>query len=143
QMGFDNPYQRSFSNYRRFKRTIFEDFFYLQSDFYSQLYSNSPQPQAEEGFYFLSRYQMSRKFILTLEYDNWQRLADDVSQYRLRGTLEFRPIYPLRIDLRQKYQGRETDNNQTLEFFNNFSFRGRIRFRLSRFDELGLLYLNN
>ncbi len=137
---FDNPYQRSFSNYQRYKRTIFEDFFYLESPFYTQLFTNNPQPQAEEGFYFNTRYQFSRKFVLTLEYDNWKRKADDVTQFRLRGTLQFRPIFPITVNLRQKYQGREAQNNQTVEYFENLEFRGTVRFRLSRFDELGILY---
>lgn len=141
-LGFDNPYQRSFSNYRRFKRTIYEDYFYLQDPQYGQLYTNNPQPQAEKGYYIYSRYQINRKFVLTTEYDNWRRVADDATQYRLRGTLEFRPIFPLRISLRQKYQGREVLNNQTTEYFENFEFRGTVRMRLSRFDELGFLYVN-
>ena len=140
QVGFDNPYQRSFSNYNRFKRTIYEDYFYLQDDFYLQLYTNNPQPQAERGWYFNSRYQINRKLVLTMEYDNWLRNADDVSQYRLRGNLQFRPIFPITIDLRQKYQGREALNSYTLEYFENSEFRARVRFRLSRFNELALLY---
>lgn len=140
QLGFDNPYQRSFSNYRRFKRTIFEDYFYLQDEFYLQLYSNNPQPQAERGWYFSTRYQINRKFVLSMEYDNWLRNSDDVPQYRLRGNIQFRPIFPVIIDLRQKYQGREALNDNTLEYFENFEFRARARFRLSRFNELALIY---
>lgn len=143
QLGYDNPYQRSFSNYRRFKRSVYEDYFYLQSGLYGQLYSNNPQPQAEEGFYFLTRYQINRKTTLTVEYDNWIRQADDVPQYRLRGTLQFRPIFPIDISLRQKYQGREVANNQSIEYFENLEFRGRIRLRLSRFNSLSLDYGNN
>ena len=142
-LGFDNPYQRSFSNYSRFKRTIYEDYFYLQDPQYGQLYTNNPQPQAEKGFYFDTRYQINRMFLLSMEYDNWRRVADDATQYRLRGTLEFRPIFPLRINLRQKYQGREVLNNQTLEYFENLEFRGTVRMRLSSFDELGMLYVNS
>jgi DNA uptake protein ComE-like DNA-binding protein len=142
QLGFDNPYQRSFSNYRRFDNTIYEDYFYLQDSFYLQLYSNNPQPQNESGFYFLTRYQINRNFTLTMEYDNWKRNADDVTQFRLRGTLEFRPVFPIRIRLRQKFQGREPQNEKTLQYFDNTEFRGTASFRLSRFDELGLLYLN-
>ncbi len=143
QLGFDNPYQRSFSNYRRYKRTIFEDFFYLQDDFYLQLYSNNPQPQNERGFYFSSRYQINRKFTLTAEYDNWLRNSDDVSQYRFRFTLQYRPVFPITINLRQKYQAREPLNDKTLEFFDNAEFRGQMRLRLSRFDDLSLLYMNS
>jgi DNA uptake protein ComE-like DNA-binding protein len=143
QLGFDNPYQRSFSNYRRFENTIYEDYFYLQDPFYLQLYSNNPQPQNESGFYFLTRYQINRNFTLTMEYDNWKRNADDVTHYRLRGTLEFRPVFPIRIRLRQKFQGREPQNEKTLEYFDNTEFRGNIIFRLSRFDELDLVYYNS
>ena len=139
-LGFDNPYQRSPSNYRRFKRTIFERYFYLQDPLYGQLYSNNPQPQAEEGYYIRSRYQMNRNFVFTLEYDTWVRKADDASQFRVVGTLEFRPIFPLRITLRQKYQGREKQDQITTEYFENYEFRGLMRMRLSRFDELGFIY---
>ncbi|GAB4342311.1 MAG: hypothetical protein Kow0037_29570 [Calditrichia bacterium] len=140
---FDNPYQRSFSNYRRFKRTIFEDYFYLQDPQYGQLYTNSAQPQPEKGFYLYTRYQMNRKMVLSLDYNNWRRVSDDATQHRLVATLDFRPIFPLRINLRQKYQGREVQNNLTTEYFENFEFRGTVRMRLSRFDELGLLYMNS
>lgn len=137
---FDNPYQRSFSNYRRYKRTIFERYFYLQNPLYGQLYSNNPQPQAERGFYLNSRYQFSRKFTLNMEYDNWLRKADDASQFRLVGTLNFRPIFPITVSLRQKYQAREKQNRLTTEYFENLEFRGTLRARLSRFSELGLFY---
>ncbi len=143
QLEFDNPYQRSFSNYRRFKRTIFEDYFYLQDPQYGQLYTNNPQPQAEKGFYIYSRYQINRQFVLTTEYDNWRRVADDATQYRLVGTLDYRPIFPLRINIRQKFQGREVQNNRSLEYFENLEFRARVIMRLSRYDELGMLYMNS
>ncbi|MEZ4748208.1 MAG: helix-hairpin-helix domain-containing protein [Calditrichia bacterium] len=143
QTGFDNPYQRSFSNYRRYKRTIYEDYFYLQSSFYYQLYSNNPQPQAERGFYFNTRYQINRQFTLSMEYDNWLRNADDVPQYRLSGTLQFRPVFPITISLRQKYQGREALNDKTLEYYENAEFRGQLRLRLSRFNDLSLLYADS
>lgn len=143
QLGFDNPYQRSFSNYRRFENTIYEDYFYLQDPFYLQLYSNNPQPQNETGFYFNTRYQINRNFTLTMEYDNWKRNADDASHYRLRGTLDFRPVFPIRISLRQKYQGREPQNEKTLQYYENIEFRGSVSFRLSRFDELGIIYMTS
>ena len=139
-LGFDNPYQRSFSNYRRYKRTIFERYFYLQNPLYGQLYTNNPQPQAEKGWYVYSRYQVNRKMVLTVEYDNWLRKADDASQFRLVGTLNFRPIFPITISLRQKYQGREKQNRLTTDYFENYEFRGMVRARLSRFNELGIIY---
>lgn len=142
-LGFDNPYQRSFSNYRRFKRTIFEDYFYLQDPLYGQLYFNNPQPQAEKGFYIRSRYQINRYLVSTIEYDNWLRKSDDASQSRLVATLDIRPIFPLRINLRQKFQGREVNNQQSLEYFENNEFIGRVRFLLSDYNQVGILFFNS
>ncbi len=141
-VAYDNPYQRSFSNYRRYKGTIYEDYYYLQSSLYGQLYANAPQPQAEEGFYLNSYYQISRDFTTRLEYDNWTRKADRAKQYRLVGIVDYRPIYPIQIQLRQKWQAREEQNNLSLNYFKNLEFRGRLRARLSGYDSFSLLYVN-
>ena len=140
--GYDNPYQRSFSNYSRFKGTIFEKDYYLQSSLYSQLYSNGAQPQAEEGFYLSSFYQLTRQLTTRFEYDNWSRKSDAAAQYRLVGTLNYNPIYPLQIQLRQKWQARDAQNNISLRYFKSLEFRGRARMRLSNFDSFNLIYVN-
>jgi DNA uptake protein ComE-like DNA-binding protein len=142
-LGYDNPYQRSFSNYRRYKGTIYEDYYYLQSALYGQLYSTNPQPQAEEGYYLNTYYQINRNLNLRLEYDTWTRKADQVRQYRVVGVLDIRPIFPVRIQLRQKWQARDKENNISLGYFENFEFRGRMDLRLSGFDNLGILYMNS
>lgn len=141
-VGFDNPYQRSFSNYRRFKGTIFEDHYYLQSPLYSQLYYNAAQPQAEEGFFISSYYQISRQLTSRVAYDNWVRKADQAKQFRLVGTLDYRPIFPLQFQFRQKWQAREKDNHPSLRYFESLEFRARVRARLSDFDNLTLIYTN-
>ncbi len=143
-LGFDNPYQRSFSNYHRFKGTIYEDYYYLQSALYGQLYENSPQSQAEEGFYLSSFYQMSRKLTGRFEYDNWMRKSDAAKHYRLVGTVDYRPVYPLTIQLRQKWQAREEQNSLTKNmYYKNLEFRGRMRMRLSNFDSFDMLYASS
>jgi len=142
-VGYDNPYQRSFSNYRRFKGTIYEDYFYLQSPLYAQLYYNAPQPQSEEGFYLSSYYQITRQVTTNFDYDQWTRKADQAKQYRLVGTLNYRPIFPLQIQLRQKWQSREEFNNPSLRFFKSLEFRGRMRVRLSNFDSFSLIYVSS
>jgi len=140
-VAFDNPYQRSFSNYRRFKGTIFEDYYYLQSAQYGQLYENSAQPQAEEGYYMEMYYQVNRKLNTRLQYDTWQRLADRADQYRVVGTIDYTPVFPLSIQLRQKIQARAENNALTPNlFYKNYEFRGRIRARLSGYDDLTLMY---
>lgn len=143
-VGFDNPYQRSFSNNRRYKGTIYEDYYYLQSALYGQLYENNPQPQAEEGFYLDAFYQMNRKFTSRFQYDNWVRKADGAKHYRLVGTLDYRPVFPLGIQLRQKWQTREDQNDLTSNlYYKNLEFRGRLRTRLSNYDNLDLMYTSS
>jgi DNA uptake protein ComE-like DNA-binding protein len=139
---YDNPFQRSFSSYRRFKGTIYEDYYYLQSSLYGQLYANAAQPQAEEGYYLNTYYQISRQIIMRMEYDNWNRKADRAEQYRLVGTIDYRPIFPITIKLRQKWQTREEQNDVTLHYFKNLEFRGRLRVRLSGYDDLSLTYVS-
>lgn len=141
-LGYDNPYQRSFSNYRRFKGTIFEDYYYLQSALYGQLYENAAQPQAEEGYYINTYYQISRNINSRVEYDNWVRKADGAPQYRLVASVNYRPVFPLNIQLRQKWQARNEQNNITLNYFKNLEFRGRMSLRLSGYDNLELIYAN-
>lgn len=140
-VGYDNPFQRSFSNYRRFKGTIYEDYYYLQSSLYGQLYANAAQPQAEEGYYLNTYYQMSRQITMRMEYDNWYRKADRAEHYRLVGTVDYRPIFPVTIQLRQKWQAREEQNDVTLNYYKNLEFRGRLRVRLSGYDDLSLMYV--
>ncbi len=142
-VSFDNPYQRSFSNYRRYKGTIFEDYYYLQTPLYGQLYANNPQPQAESGFYLNAYYQITRQLTTRLQYDNWTRKPDQAKNYRLVGTVDYRPVYPLDLQIRHKWQSREPQNDLTPnQFYKNYELRGRLRFRLSNYDALDLIYVN-
>ena len=89
---YDNPYQRSFSNYQRYKGSILEDYFYLDSEAFGQLYSNAYQPQAENGLYFRTRYQFARSWLATVEYDRFTRKTDDAKYYRWVATLQYSPV---------------------------------------------------
>ena len=143
-LGFDNPYQRSFSNYHRYKGSIYEDYYYLQSALYGQLYENSPQSQAEEGFYLSTFYQLSRKITSRFEYDNWLRKSDAAKHYRLVGTIDYHPVYPLTFQFRQKWQAREEQNSLTKNmYYKNLEFRGRMRLRLSNYDSFDMMYASS
>ncbi|MBN2426537.1 MAG: helix-hairpin-helix domain-containing protein [Calditrichaceae bacterium] len=143
-IAFDNPYQRSFSNYRRYKGTMFEDYYYLQSVLYGQLYASNPQPQSEEGFYIDSYYQISRKFTAGLQYDNWTRKPDAAKMYRLVGTLNYSPIYPVSFQIRHKWQAREEDNRQTTSrYYTNNELRARMLIRLSGYNSIAFMYSNS
>ena len=68
---FDNPYQRSFSEYKRYKSTIFEDPYWLEDPIYYNLYSSNAQPQAERGIYIQSRYQFHEDLVGGIQWDSW------------------------------------------------------------------------
>lgn len=137
---FDNPYQRSFSNYERFKGTILEDYFRLEDPLYGMTFTNSSQPQAERGFYVNTRYRWADPFITTIEWDTWRRQGDMSKYSRFVGRLEYRLLFPLRFKLRHKWQNRESENLLDPSIFNNIETRMELEYRLSRFDQLEFLY---
>lgn len=139
-LDFDNPYQRSFSNYQRYKGTILEDYFRLEDPIYGMIYTNAAQPSAERGFYTNLRYRWSEPFITTIEYDTWRRQGDMSKYSRFVGRLEYRILFPLRFKLRHKWQNRELENRLDPSIFNNIETRMELEYRLSRFDQLKFLY---
>lgn len=139
-VGYDNPYQRSFSNYERYKGTIMEDYFRLEDPVYGYVYQNAYQPQAERGLYFNTRYRISEPLILVMEMDNWRRQADMSKYSRVVGRLEYRMLFPLRLKVRHKWQNRELDNLDDPSIFNNIETRFELEYRLSRYDQLEFLY---
>jgi hypothetical protein len=135
-LGYDNPYQRSFSNYQRYKSSIFEDSFYLKDPVYSYLYTGAAQPQAERGIFVSSRYQIHRSWVLTTNFDTWTRVADGSRYYRTVATAEYRPTFNYRFKIRQKWQARSSFN-----IFSPTGYESRetiltARMRLSGYDEL-------
>ncbi len=139
-LDYDNPYNRGFSNYQRYKGTIFEDEYYLKNPLYGFVYDNSVTPQAEDGIYLEWRYQMFRAFTSMLEFDLWRRLGDDAHYKRFVLKLYYRPIYPVVLRVRQKWQSRDYGNILNKTEFNNVTTRFYFSFRLSRYDDLSLLY---
>jgi len=139
-VAYDNPYCRAFSNYQRFKRTILEDEFYLNNPLYGQVFDNAAQPQAEQGFYISSRYRISQALTPQLEFDVWRRKADDAQHMRTVAKIDYQPVYPLRLQLRQAYLYRDEDNDLTAGSFKNVDTRLRLRMRLSGYDELEAIY---
>jgi len=133
---YDNPYQRSFSNYARYKTSIYEDIYYLMDDAYGFLYTGSSQPQSEKGLYYSFRYQLSRSLIATVEHDIWERVADRAKYNRLVARMEYRPVFNYRIRLRQKWQSRYNENFFTSNVYRSNETILTNEFRLSRFDRL-------
>ena len=101
---YDNPYSRGFSEQTKFDDTILEKEYRLLDPVYKQL-TNYPAPKAEDGTYLETRWQISRQFTITRAYiDLWRNLAYGLDNARFQGELEYRPVFPLRFRLKQKYQ---------------------------------------
>ena len=139
---YDNPYQRSYSNYQRYKTSIFEDDYWLEDPIFSYLYSANPQPQAEEGFFISSRYQFHRSMVGYLNWDTWNRKADNAKYFRTVATVEWRPAFNFRIKVRQKWQARGAFDVQHPSPFYSRETRITSRLRLSRYNQFEILYSN-
>ncbi len=137
---FDNPYQRSFSNYQRYKGTIFEDDFYLVSSDFAQLYNGAAQPQAERGIYVNTRYQFHRQFVFVADFDTWTRVADNARYYRTVARLQYRPAFNYRFHIRQKWQMRASYNQYDPSSFYSRETILRAQLRLSRYNNVTLTY---
>lgn len=101
---YDNPYNRGFAEQRRFEDTPIEKPYRLIDPTLSDM-MDFPLPKAEEGIYAEMRYQVSRQITFTRVYmDIWQNLATGLNNYRFQGEVEWRPVFPLRLRLKQKVQ---------------------------------------
>ena len=137
---FDNPYQRSFSEYKRYKSTIFEDPYWLEDPIYYNLYSSNAQPQAERGIYIQSRYQFHEDLVGGIQWDSWVRKADEAQYFRIVGKLEWRPLFNYRVYFRYKWQARGAfDIAHPSPYFTKEA-RIRFKLRLSNYNSMELLY---
>lgn len=103
-VNYDNPYSRGFQEQVKFDDTVLEKEYRLLDPLFKQLV-NYPAPKAEQGTYLETRWQISRQFTLTRAYiDLWRNLAYGLNNVRFQGEIEYRPVFPLRIRLKQKYQ---------------------------------------
>ena len=139
-LDFDNPYQRSFSEYRRYKSSIFEDPYWLEDPIYYNLYSSNPQPQAEKGYYVESRYQFHEDLVGGIQWDSWIRKADEAQYFRIVGKLEWRPMFNYRIYFRYKWQSRGSFDIAHPSPYYTKEARIRFKLRLSNYNNMEMLY---
>ncbi len=139
-LDFDNPYQRSFSEYRRYKSSIFEDPYWLEDPIYNNLYSSNAQPQAERGYYLESRYQFHEDLVGGIQWDSWIRKADEAQYFRIVGKLEWRPLFNYRVYFRYKWQSRGSFDIAHPSPYYTKEARIRFKLRLSNYNNMELLY---
>ena len=139
-VNYFNPYSRSFMEQDRFDDDIFEKDYRLLNPLYAYL-QDFPSPKAERGIYLGTRYKFSQSFTLTNLYlDLWQNKAYSLYNYRAQGELEYRPIYPLHVRLKAKYQSKylykeiEPTHSRTFEstfrVFGTFTNRDYLNFEI-------------
>jgi len=138
-VAFDNPYNRAFGEYGRYKGTILEDQYYLTDPIYGLLYDNSFTPQPERGLYIESRYRYSDRMTPSFEYDVWERKSDGADYSRLVLKTRFQPIYNIIMTLRQKWQGRLGTNWLSPVSYDQVESRFNLEYRLSKYDEVEFL----
>ena len=103
-LGYNNPYNRGFSEQHRYDDTVFEKPYYLNDPLASQL-AEWPTPKPEEGVYVESRFQVSRNITFTKVYiDLWRSIPYGFDNHRFQGEVEYRPDFPVRFRLKCKYQ---------------------------------------
>jgi DNA uptake protein ComE-like DNA-binding protein len=101
---YDNPYNRGFSEQAKFDNTLLDKDYRLLDPTYTQM-TETPQPKAERGTYLETRWQITRKLTLTRAYlDFWQNAGWGLNNFRCQAEMEYRPVFPVHIRLKQKWQ---------------------------------------
>ncbi|HAV91823.1 TPA: hypothetical protein DCW38_01400 [candidate division WOR-3 bacterium] len=103
-VGFDNLYARPFSEQARFDDTELEKTYRLIDPLFTFLLEDS-RPKSEEGIYLETRYRITEKLTFNYCYlDLWKTLDYNLYNYRFQGEIEARPVFPIRIRLKYKFQ---------------------------------------
>jgi DNA uptake protein ComE-like DNA-binding protein len=143
-VGFDNPYNRAFSNDNRYEQTILDAPYRLADDLYTWVESNTPQPKPEKGMFLEARYRISRKLILSgLQYDQWQRKSDGADLMRYTLKMEYQPKFNLRFRMRHRYSSRSEQNIDDVRVYKNWESRWQVIALLSNYNRLGFTYMTS
>ncbi len=141
-IGFDNPYQRSFSNHTRYEQTLLDSPYRLEDDLYAWMVTEGAQPKAERGLFMDLRYRISRTLTITgLQYDQWQRKADgaDLTRYTLKA--EYQPIFNLRFRVRQRFSSRTEMAPEDVRTYRSWETRWQLLAFLSNYNRLQFTYM--
>lgn len=143
-VGFDNPYNRAFSNDNRYEQTLLDAPYRLKDDLYTWLDTNTPQPKPEKGMFLEMRYRISRKLILSgLQFDQWQRKADGADLMRYTLKMEYQPKFNLRFRMRHRYSSRSEQNIDDVRVYRNWESRWQVIALLSNYNRLGFTYMTS
>ncbi|MEO0227737.1 MAG: helix-hairpin-helix domain-containing protein [candidate division WOR-3 bacterium] len=137
-IGYDNPFHRGFSEYRRFEDTPFEKPYALINPEYTTIYDD-PTPKPEQGVFLETRYQLTRNIILNRAYlDLFENLSFGLFNTRGYFEIEFQPAFPVRIRYSEKIIRKYLPRVITSTPSHTFESSIRIFFYLSNYDALRL-----
>jgi len=142
-IGYDNPYNRGFSEYARYKSSIVEDYYYLNDSTYSSLAEDNPRPMAEDGVYFEIWGRPFRQLDCTVEFDAFKRLADMADYRRIVLKANWRPNNNLTFRLWRKWQGRSATNSLTPKSFTVDEIRMTMDTRISGYSRMGFTLVHS
>jgi DNA uptake protein ComE-like DNA-binding protein len=143
-VGFDNPYNRAFSNDTRYEQTLLDSYYRLNDDLFSWLAANTAQPKPERGLFLETRYRISRQLtIYGLQYDKWERKADGMDMQRWTLKAEYQPIFNLRLRLRQRYSSRSEELPEDVRTFRSWETRWELHALLSNYSRLKFMYMTS
>ncbi len=135
-IGYDNPFHRGFSEYRRFEDTPFEKPYALLDPEYISMYED-PTPKPEQGLYLETRYQITRSIVLTRAYlDIFKNLAHNLVNQRGYFEFELRPVWPVRIRISQKIIRKHLPKPITATLSQTIETSAKVFFFLSHYDAL-------
>jgi DNA uptake protein ComE-like DNA-binding protein len=143
-VGYDNPYNRAFSNDNRYEMTLMDAPYRLNDDAYTLIESETPQAKPEKGMFLEARYRISRSLILNgLQFDKWTRKADgaDMMRYTIKG--EYQPIFNLRFRVRHRYSSRSENDPNDVRTFQNWETRFQMITMLSNYNRLQFMYMTS
>jgi DNA uptake protein ComE-like DNA-binding protein len=135
-VGYDNPFNRGFSEYRRFEDTPFERPYALVDPEYASMYDD-PVPKAEQGIYLETRYQLTRNFLISRAYlDIFENLGHNLLNQRGYFEFEYQPIWPIRLRFSQKIIRKHLPRNVQPTLSTTHETALRSFFYLPNFDAL-------
>ena len=142
-LGFDNPYNRGFSEYARYKGSLVEDDYRLVDPSMFYLAEENPRPMAEDGLYLELYGRPFRQLSTTLEFDAFTRLSDMADYRRIVLKANWRPSWNLTFRLWRKWQGRSAGNSLTPKSFEVDEIRLTGEARLSGYSRLAFTVIHS
>jgi len=143
ELGFDNPYNRGFAEYSRYKGSLVEKDYRLLDEQLVVLAEENPRPMAEKGLYLELYGRPTRKIDATLEFDAFTRLADASDYRRIVLKTNWRANNNLTFRLWRKWQGRSAENSLVPTAFTVDEVRLTAETRLANFSRLGFTIVHS